>query len=115
MGDAEPRVVSEGPAWAILDGGSALGQVIGVRAMDEAIVRARRSGVAYVGVRNSNHFGAAGYFAARAARAGLFGMAMANDTPSVAAPGSRGPSRARTRLPMRSRPAIATRSSSTSP
>ena len=90
-GDVEPRVLAEGPAWAILDGGSALGQVVGARAMDEAIVRARRTGIAYVGVRDSNHFGAAGYYAARAARAGLVGIAMANDSPSVAAPGSRGP------------------------
>ena len=90
-GDVEPRIVGEGPAWAILDGGSALGQVIGVRAMDQAIERRRRSGIAYVGVRNSNHFGAAGYYVARAARSGLVGIAMANDTPSVAAPGSRGP------------------------
>ena len=90
-GDFEPRIVAEGPAWAIIDGGSALGQVIGVRAMDEAIARARRAGIAYVGVRHSNHFGAAGYYAARAARAGLIGIAMANDIPSVAAPGSRGP------------------------
>lgn len=90
-GDAEPRIVADGPAWAIFDGGSALGQVVGVRAMDEAITRARQVGIAYAGVRRSNHFGAAGYYAARAARAGLIGIAMANDTPSVAAPGSRGP------------------------
>jgi ureidoglycolate dehydrogenase (NAD+) len=90
-GDAEPRVIADGLAWAIFDGGSALGQVIGVRAMDEAIARAKRAGVAYVGVRNSNHFGAAGVYVARAAQAGLIGIAMANDTPSVAAPGSRGP------------------------
>src|SRR5689334_7253762 len=61
--DLDPAVIAEGPAWAIVDGGSALGQVIGVFAMGEAITRARRSGVAYVGVRNSNHFGAAGYYA----------------------------------------------------
>ncbi len=59
--------------------------------MEDAIARARRTGVAYVGVRNSNHFGAAGYYATMAARAGFFGLAMANDAPSVAAPGSRGP------------------------
>src|SRR5689334_23695204 len=39
-GNLEPRIVAEGPAWAILDGGSALGQAIGVRAMDEEIGRA---------------------------------------------------------------------------
>jgi LDH2 family malate/lactate/ureidoglycolate dehydrogenase len=90
-GNVEPRIVAEGPAWAILDGESALGQVVGVRAMDEAISRASQSGIAYVGARRSNHFGAAGYYVARAANAGLIGIAMANDTPSVAAPGSLGP------------------------
>lgn len=85
----DPVVVAGGPAWSIVDGGSALGQVTGVFAMREAIEKARRVGVAYVGVRNSNHFGAAGYYATLAARDGLFGIAMANDTPSVAAPGSR--------------------------
>ena len=45
--------------------------------------------MAYVGVRNSCHFGAAGYYALLAAKAGLFGMAMANDTPSMVVPGAR--------------------------
>lgn len=85
----EPIIATEGPAWAIVDGGSALGQVTGVYAMNLAVAKARKTGVAYVGVRNSNHFGAAGYYATLAAREGLFGIAMANDTPSVAAPGSR--------------------------
>lgn len=87
----EPAVLAEGPAWALVDGGSALGQVTGVFAMRKAIEKARTAGVAYVGVRGSNHFGAAGYYANLAAHEGLFGIAMANDTPSVAAPGSRGP------------------------
>ena len=46
--------------------------------------------MAYVGVRNSCHFGAAGYYAWLAAREGLIGIAMANDIPSVTAPGARG-------------------------
>ena len=46
--------------------------------MKTAIEKARRQGVAYVAVRNSCHFGAAGYYAWLAAREGLIGMAMAN-------------------------------------
>jgi ureidoglycolate dehydrogenase (NAD+) len=57
--------------------------------MQLAMDKARATGCAYVGVYNSCHFGAAGYYAVMAARAGLIGMAMANDIPSVAAPGSR--------------------------
>jgi len=84
-----PAIAAEGPAWAIVDGDSALGMVTSVFAMTTAIGKARQAGVGYVGVRNSSHFGAAGYYAALAARAGLVGLAMANDIPSVAAPGSR--------------------------
>jgi ureidoglycolate dehydrogenase (NAD+) len=88
-GDGEPRVAAEGPAWAVIDGDSALGQVASVFAMRAAMKKAREAGIAYAGVRNSNHFGAAGYYAWLAAREGMIGLAMANDIPSVAAPGSR--------------------------
>ena len=46
-------------------------------------------GFAYVGAFNSCHFGAAGYYAAMAAAEDMIGLAMANDTPSVTAPGAR--------------------------
>ena len=88
--DAEPGVAAEGPAWAIVDGHSVLGQVTSTFAMKKAIELARGAGVAYVGVRNSCHFGAAGYYTSLAAKEGMVGLAMANDRPSVAAPGSRG-------------------------
>ncbi|MCC7361429.1 MAG: Ldh family oxidoreductase [Anaerolineales bacterium] len=84
-----PRVLSEGPAWALVDGDSALGVVIGPYAMRLAIAKAQTAGIAYVGVHNGGHFGAIGYFALLAARAGLVGIATANDIPSVVAPGSR--------------------------
>jgi LDH2 family malate/lactate/ureidoglycolate dehydrogenase len=84
-----PRIAGQGPGWAIVDGDSALGMITSVFAMTSAIAKARQTGVGYVGVRNSSHFGAAGYYAAMAARSGLIGLAMANDIPSVAAPGSR--------------------------
>lgn len=85
-----PRLAAEGPAWAIVDGDSALGIVTSVFAMQTAIAKARTCGIAYVGTRNGCHFGAAGYYAWLAAREGLIGLSMANDIPSVAAPGSRG-------------------------
>ena len=85
--DAVPQIVSEGPAWAIVDGQSAIGMVTSVFAMNTAMGKAATGGVAYVAVRNSCHFGAAGYYALLAARAGMIGMAMANDTPSMAVPG----------------------------
>ena len=85
-----PRIEREGPGWAIIDGDSALGQVGGVLAIQTAVAKARQVGIAYVGLRNTGHIGAAGYYAAVAARHGLIGMITGNDIPSVAAPGSRG-------------------------
>lgn len=85
-----PRIEREGPAWAVIDGDSALGQVGSVFAMQTAIAKAKQVGVAYVGLRNTGHIGAAGYYSAMAARAGLISMVTGNDMPSVAAPGSRG-------------------------
>ena len=52
--------------------------------------RRRACGIGYAGVRNSCHFGAAGYYAALAAGQDMIGLAMANDAPSVTAPGARG-------------------------
>lgn len=88
--NAQPKIVSEGPAWAIVDADSALGPVGSCFAMREAIRKAKSAGLAYIGVRNSCHFGAAGYYAAMAAKEGLIGIAMANDTPTMTVPGARG-------------------------
>lgn len=87
--DVEPFVVASGPAWSIVDGNSCFGHVVSAFAMNDAIARAKKSGIAYVGVRNSCHFGPAGYYSWLAAKEGLIGIAMANDIPSVAAAGSR--------------------------
>lgn len=87
----EPKVVAEGPSWAIVDGDSSLAMVTSTFAMQVAIAKARAGGIGYVGVRNSCHFGAAGCYAWQAAHDGLIGLCMANDGPCVAAPGSRGP------------------------
>ncbi len=87
--DAVPRIAREGPAWAVVDGQSAIGMVASDFAMRAAIRKARAAGVAYVGVYNSCHFGAAGVYVNLAARADMIGLAMANDKPSMAVPGSR--------------------------
>lgn len=49
-----------GPAWAVVDGQSALGHVGGVFSIQVAMQKARQVGVAYVGLRNTGHIGAAG-------------------------------------------------------
>jgi ureidoglycolate dehydrogenase (NAD+) len=86
-----PKIEREGPGWAVIDGDSALGQIGSLFAMDVAIAKAKTVGIAYVGLRNTGHIGAAGYYASLAARQGLISQVTGNDMPSVAAPGSRGP------------------------
>jgi ureidoglycolate dehydrogenase (NAD+) len=85
----EPRVVREGPAWAVVDGAATLGQIGCTMGMRLAIEKAKQVGVASVAVRNTGHIGAAGYYAVLAARAGCLGIVAGNDYPSVAAPGAR--------------------------
>ncbi len=88
---AAPVIEREGPGWAVIDGNSTLGQVGSFFAIETAMAKARNTGIAYVGLRNSGHIGAAGYYAALAANQGFIAMVTGNDIPSVAAPGSIGP------------------------
>lgn len=73
------QVVHETPSTALIDGGAGLGQPIGRRAMRLAIEKAQAVGSGFVAVRNSNHYGIAGYYAMMALEAGnLIGMSMTN-------------------------------------
>jgi LDH2 family malate/lactate/ureidoglycolate dehydrogenase len=71
---ALPQLLRDAPATALLDGGAGLGHPVAAQAMQLAIAKARVSGVALVGVRNSHHFGAAGVYARMASRQGLLGF-----------------------------------------
>lgn len=83
---AEPTVECEGPAFAIINGNKAIGMVSAYKAMKLAIEKAKQTGIAYVGVKNSCHFGAAGYYANLAAGDGLIGLSMSNADPVIAVP-----------------------------
>ncbi len=76
--DAKPEVVFETPVSAVIEGNDGMGQLVSHNAMKLAIEKAKTTGMAIVTVRNSNHFGIAGYYAKMACDAGLIGMAMTN-------------------------------------
>jgi LDH2 family malate/lactate/ureidoglycolate dehydrogenase len=78
------RVVHESPSTAVVDGDSALGLVVAPKAMEIAIEKARVAGTGWVAVKNSNHFGIAGYHAMMALKHDMIGMAMTNASPLVA-------------------------------
>jgi len=88
---ASAELISEGPSWAIFDGHRSMPMVTSTIAMRTAMEKAGDTGIAYVGVRNSGHFGAAGYYANMAAQKGLIGISMCNVDPGVAVPGSKTP------------------------
>ena len=81
---AELTIVKRGDAYAVLDAGNGLGLVVAVKAMEMAIDMASRSGVSMVFVRNSSHFGIAGYYALMAVNRGFIGIALTNTRPLVA-------------------------------
>ena len=76
--EAKPEVVFETPISAVIDGHNGMGQLISIYAMKKAIEKAKTTGVGIVSVRNSNHFGIAGYYAKMACDEGLMGMACTN-------------------------------------
>lgn len=78
------EVVRETETTAVVDGHHGMGHVIGYRAMELAMKKARERGLGAVAVRNSSHFGIAGYYALMAAREGMIGLAFTNARPSVA-------------------------------
>lgn len=71
----------------LLDGHGGFGQHLGALAARRAAALAREEGIAVIAVRNSNHFGAAGYYADIAAREGVAALVTSNSFPAVAAPG----------------------------
>lgn len=71
---AKPRVVRESAVTALVDADAGLGHPAAVMGMNLAIEKAKAMGVGVVSVFNSHHFGAAGYYAALASKAGLVGM-----------------------------------------
>lgn len=77
-------VIKESETTAVLDGGNGMGMVIGDAAMKMAIKKAREHGLGAVAVRNSSHFGVAGYYPLLAAREGMVGLCVTNAHPSTA-------------------------------
>lgn len=77
-GSGSPRVVADLGALAIVDADHVTGARAGVYGADLAIERARQHGIGCAVVRNSNHFGVAGYYGHRIADAGLVGIVACN-------------------------------------
>jgi L-2-hydroxycarboxylate dehydrogenase (NAD+) len=80
---AKPRVAKDLPSMALVDGDNGLGLVVGSFANRIAMEKARRTGIGWVNVINSNHFGIAGYYTVQGLVDGLIGFSMTNTPPLV--------------------------------
>ena len=81
---ADGRVASENGACLVYDGQNGIGQWISLHCTDHAIRLARAQGLGMVVARDSNHFGAAAFWAQRMSAAGMIGIVMCNASPLVA-------------------------------
>jgi LDH2 family malate/lactate/ureidoglycolate dehydrogenase len=77
------RVISETASSALLDGDRGMGMVIGHRAMEMAIRKAKDAGIGMVAVRNSRHYGMSAYYAMMALPHDMIGIAMTNASRQV--------------------------------
>ena len=81
--DTKIKIVRKSPTTAVIDGGCGLGPVIGHKAMRLAIQKAKKYGLGAVAVRNSTHFGIAGYYSLMAINEGMIGITTTNARPAV--------------------------------
>ncbi|MFX1350529.1 MAG: Ldh family oxidoreductase [Promethearchaeota archaeon] len=77
------KVIRDDKTTAVLDGGCGMGHVIAYKAMKLAIKKAKKYGLGAVAVRNSTHFGIAGYYSLMAVKEGMIGFVTTNTRPAV--------------------------------
>lgn len=85
------QITKESASAVVIDGGNTLGAATAKFAMETCIRKARETGCCFAAVKNSNHFGAAGYYTKMAAAQDMIGFACTNLTGKIAPFGSAEP------------------------
>lgn len=80
----EYEIVKDRLATAVVDGHNGMGHVVGTKSMKLAIEKAKKYGMGMVAVRNSTHYGFAGYYALMAVKENMIGITGTNARPSIA-------------------------------
>lgn len=85
--NARPRIrkIKEKAASVLLDGDNGMGQVVGMYATRLAMKKAMKSGVCFVGVKGSSHYGVASYYTVKTAEENMIGLSISNSPPVMAA------------------------------
>ena len=76
--------VRETPTTLVLDANDGMGMAVSYDAMTRIIEKAKKCGLAMAAVRNSSHYGIAGYWAGMAVKEGLIGVTGTNARASIA-------------------------------
>lgn len=79
----EIEIINDNITTAVIDGHCGMGHVIAYKAMKLAIQKAKQYGLGAVAVRNSTHFGIAGFYSLMAIKEGMIGFVTTNTRPSV--------------------------------
>lgn len=89
VAEAKEKIVNQGPSWAIIDACDGMPTSISYRAVQLAIEKAGETGMCYIGVRGSSHFGAAGFYSNMIAESGMLGLSFCNVEPCMTVPGGK--------------------------
>ncbi|WP_318766632.1 Ldh family oxidoreductase [Lactiplantibacillus carotarum] len=79
----QPKVLKETPTSLLVDANQSMGQIASAFTMNQLIAKTKKLGVSLAVIRNSNHFGTAGYYSRMACKAGLIGISTTNTRPLV--------------------------------
>ena len=89
--NAKMRIVNDNGPIVVLDADNGFGQLAALKATEIAIERAKRYGIAIIGVKNANHFGMAAYYGLKIAKNNMIGIVLSNAPPAIAPWGGRKP------------------------
>jgi len=82
--ETKNKLIKENSIISVIDATHGFGQVAAFEGMKIAIEKAKKNGIGLVGIKNSNNFGTAGYFAEMAAKENMIGLVMGNSSPAIA-------------------------------
>lgn len=83
LSDPEIEIVKETPVSMVIDGGAGMGQPVTYKAMEKCIEKAKSNFMCFASIRNSNHYGIAGYYTLMALEGNLIGFSSTNSAPLV--------------------------------
>ena len=87
--EARLRILRDEPPFLMVDADKGLGVIMAPQAVDLAIQRASVQGICAMGIQNSGHFGAAGYYTAKCVSRGFIALVCSNSGPTMVPVGGR--------------------------